>query len=296
MSHNNPAWTFGFIPTASEWNGQFGLKADWAPPIDVLVSLNTGYLLGNPAGSVQQIAIGAGLSLSPDGTLVALDAVIESFSSDFTISADELELTSIVTAGTFNLGSVSATGRIVAYSSIAYLTANQNITFTGDATGSGSTSVALTLGSVVAGGTAGGAGSVVASVTYNNKGLVTAATARPISGQAAAQNATASATITVTPTLGIEGYWINGPASGGSVPFAIAAGSQLTQKIIVNISQGATPATWTFATSGAGMNFGSGLPPPTITAVAGKRDALVFITNQGTALWDFEAIQQGFSP
>jgi hypothetical protein len=295
MSHDNPGWTFGFVPSAAAWNAEFGFKADWALPIDVLVGLNQGYMIGNAGGAVVPIAIGAGLSLTPGGTLMSLDAVIDSLSNDFTLVANELELTSVVTAGIFNFGSVSATGRIISYSSIAYLTGNQNITISGDATGSGSTSISLTLGSVVAGGTTGGAGSIVASVTYNNKGLVTGATSRPSGGQITLQ-ATASSTITVTPTLGIEDYWIIGPASGGTVPVTIGSASQLGQKIIMNISQGATPATWTFGTTGAGMNFSSSLPAPTITATANKRDNLVFIANEGTALWDFEAITQGFSP
>ena len=55
-----------------------------------------------------------------------------------------------------------------------YLTSNQNITFTGDATGSGSTNVQLTLGnSGVAPGTYETSGAVIIPLTINAKGLVT---------------------------------------------------------------------------------------------------------------------------
>jgi hypothetical protein len=295
MSHNAPGWTYGYIPSAGEWNSWWAAKQDWTPSLDAVVNLNSGQIVGNAGSGVAGLSIGAGLSLTPSGTLVALDAVVESFSNDFTLVGGELELTTLGAAGNFNSGSVSATGRIVNYTSIAYLTTNQNITFSGDATGSGGTAVALTLASVIAGGTFGGTGSLVSSVTVNNKGLVTAAASRPSGGQITLQ-ATASATLTVTPTLGVENFWINGPPSGGTVPIVIAPGSQAGQKIVVNFSQGATAANFTFATSGAGMNFGSALTPPTITATAGNRDNTVWILNDGTALWDFEAITQGFSP
>jgi microcystin-dependent protein/phage-related tail fiber protein len=50
-----------------------------------------------------------------------------------------------VTAGTYNNVLVNSKGIVTSGSNVAYLTSNQNITFSGDVTGSGSTTVALTL-------------------------------------------------------------------------------------------------------------------------------------------------------
>lgn len=260
-----------------------------APPFLISGTVENGGTITSAPLAAQSL-IGHGGTTS--GTPSAL-----SLSADFTITAGgTLGLGSIATAGTYNLLGVSATGRITSGSSIAYLTGNQTITLSGDVTGSGATAIAATLGSVYAGGTVGGTGSVISQIIANTKGLVTGVTARAVSAQAAPQQATAGGTITVTPTLGVEGYWINGPTNGGTVTLNIAAGSQLEQKIIVNISQGATAAIWNFPTSGAGMNFSSSLPAPTITGTAAKRDNMVFILNSGTTLWDFQAITQGFSP
>lgn len=72
--------------------------------------------------------------------------------------------------GTWNNLSVNAKGQVIAGSNVSYLTGNQSITFTGDATGSGTTSVALTLPNVNANvGTWN-------RVTVNAKGQVTAGT------------------------------------------------------------------------------------------------------------------------
>ncbi len=85
-----------------------------------------------------------------------------------------------VTASTYNNVTVDLKGRVTAGSNIAYLTANQNVTITGDATGSGTTSIALTLANtaVSAGSYAGGWGATTISVpsfTVDAKGRLTAA-------------------------------------------------------------------------------------------------------------------------
>jgi hypothetical protein len=55
------------------------------------------------------------------------------------------ELEDVLTPGTYNGGSFDANGRLISGTNTAYLTGNQTITATGDATGSGATSIALTL-------------------------------------------------------------------------------------------------------------------------------------------------------
>jgi hypothetical protein len=78
--------------------------------------------------------------------------------------------TGLTTLGTANqLLRVNALGNALEYFTPTYITGNQTITLTGDATGSGTTSIAVTLATVATPGT-------YRSVTVNAKGLVTAGT------------------------------------------------------------------------------------------------------------------------
>jgi len=79
--------------------------------------------------------------------------------------------TSGVTAGTYNSLTVNAKGLVTAASTLAYLTGNQTITISGDASGSGTTGITLTLGA------SGVTSGIYANLTVNAKGLVTAARA-----------------------------------------------------------------------------------------------------------------------
>jgi hypothetical protein len=72
----------------------------------------------------------------------------------------------------------------------SYLTGNQSITVSGDASGSGATAIALTLATVNANVGSFGSSSAVPVVTVNAKGLVTAVSTAAL-GTAAAQNSTA---------------------------------------------------------------------------------------------------------
>ena len=78
--------------------------------------------------------------------------------------------TSGVTAGTYNTVTVDAKGHVTTGSNAAYLLGNQNITVSGDATGSGATAINLTLAN--SGVTAG----TYKSVTVDSKGRVTTGT------------------------------------------------------------------------------------------------------------------------
>ena len=84
--------------------------------------------------------------------------------------------------GTFNSLTVNAKGQVTAAANIAYLTQNQTITVSGDATGSGTNAIALTLAnSGVAAGTYGSA-TKVPQVTVDSKGRVTSVTEIAITG------------------------------------------------------------------------------------------------------------------
>ena len=79
-----------------------------------------------------------------------------------------------VTAGVYNNVQVDAKGRVVAGSNASYLVGNQTITVTGDATGSGTTSIALTLAnSGVTAGTYDASGTTITPFVINSKGLIT---------------------------------------------------------------------------------------------------------------------------
>jgi hypothetical protein len=84
--------------------------------------------------------------------------------------------TSGVTAGTYNNVTVNTRGHVTSGSNVAYLTGNQNITLSGDVTGSGATSIATTLAN--SGVTAGSY--TAASFTVDSKGRITAASSNTI--------------------------------------------------------------------------------------------------------------------
>ena len=83
--------------------------------------------------------------------------------------AENTILTSISGLSTASTGLIKLTNGVASFDSSTYLTANQSITVSGDATGSGTTAITLTLANVATAGTYG-------SVTVNAKGLVTAGT------------------------------------------------------------------------------------------------------------------------
>jgi hypothetical protein len=86
-------------------------------------------------------------------------------------------LTSVAGLSTSATGLVKLTNGVASLDSAAYLTGNQSITFTGDATGSGTTAVTLTLGTsgVTAGSYGNAASGTIPQFTVDAKGRVTAA-------------------------------------------------------------------------------------------------------------------------
>lgn len=122
----------------------------------------------NSGGTVTSVTAGTGLS---GGT----------FTTTGTIS-----LPNTGTAGTGNTVTTDAQGRVTALSTTAYLTGNQAVTLSGDATGSGTTAITVTLAAVVSAGTYTG-------VTVNAKGLVTAGTVMAFSNAPARSIVTTAA-------------------------------------------------------------------------------------------------------
>lgn len=132
------------------------------------------------SGNTISVALGAGIVQLPTsevgidlytggGLMLTLDGTASS-----TDSASQLSLGKVGTAGTYNTVTTDAFGRVTAGSNAAYLTGNQSITASGDATGTGTTSLALTLATVNSNVGSFGSTTQVPVVTVNAKGLVTA--------------------------------------------------------------------------------------------------------------------------
>ena len=148
------------------------------------------------------------------GTLLA--ARLPAFTGDVTSTVGTVGLAlaaSGATAGTYNNVTVNAKGLVTGGSNASYLTSNQSISITGDATGSGSTGIVLTLANVLA--TPG----TYTKVTSNAKGLITAGTSLT-----SADLPTYTGTITsgqVTTGLGFTPYNASNPSnyitSSGSI-------------------------------------------------------------------------------
>lgn len=117
-----------------------------------------------------------------------------------------------VIAGTYNNVTVNAKGIITGGSTVSYLTANQSITLSGDASGSGATAITVTLAN--SGVTAG----TYAKVTVNAKGLVT--------GSAALASGDITTALGFTP-LNKAGDTITGQLTSsvvtGTAPFVITS-------------------------------------------------------------------------
>jgi len=270
-----------------------GILAATSTAPGVAVALNSGTIALTPGTIAGASFIGV------LGTASAAASVSPIASLPFLSNA------SIEPGGTFNTVTVSTAGQITAGSNAAYLLNNQTVTLSGDITGAGTTSIVATLPSILAAGTfnlgtfnAKGqitAGQSIAYLTTLAAGLGIGVNGNTIAARATITvNATAGVN-TINPTASLTSVFINGPSGGGACTLAFGGATGSDQHIITNISQGATPATWNFPTAGAGMNFSSSLPAPTITPTAGKRDVLQWINNVGT-VFDFSAILQGFSP
>jgi len=162
--------------------------------IEVAFGKSPGLVLdGGYLGAANGVA-----SLDSSGKLTLAQLPAFTFSGDVTGSGTNnitLTLADVVSAGTYNRVTVDAKGRITAGTLQSYLTANQNITISGDASGSGTTAINLTLASVATPGT-------FNSVTIDAKGRVTAGSNQPyltanqtitISGDASGSGATAIA-------------------------------------------------------------------------------------------------------
>jgi hypothetical protein len=133
--------------------------------------------MGRIVRDTETITAGAGMSKTGN----TIDVGTAS-STRIVVNTDNIDLaTTGVSAGTYNSLAVDIYGRVTSGSSIAYLTANQSISLTGDITGSGTTSIATTLANTSVTAASYGSSSKTLTITVDSKGRLTAASASDIS-------------------------------------------------------------------------------------------------------------------
>ena len=172
-----------------------------------LAGVSTVSLNGSTSGAT---VFSASATASGTITFPAVTGTVITSADSGTVSSTMLA-TSGVTAGTYNNVTVNTKGLVTAASNTSYLTGNQSITLSGDASGSGTTSIAVTLAST--GVTAG----TYNNVTVNAKGLVTAASntsyltgnqSISLSGDASGSGTTSIA-VTLASTAVVAGSYTN---------------------------------------------------------------------------------------
>lgn len=122
------------------------MYADDSVTFAKMQNIATDRLLGRDTagtGDVEQLTVGGGIEFT-GSTGIQTSA----FTGDATKTAGGTALTLATVngnVGTFNNITINAKGLATAGSNVAYITGNQTITLTGDASGSGTTSIAVTL-------------------------------------------------------------------------------------------------------------------------------------------------------
>lgn len=256
-------------------------------------------LFGNPgtvAAAGSSIAIGTNITLSPTGTLSVTAPGTGTVTQVVAQGGPFLANGTITASGTINNSTASltphgvllgeGTGAAVATAAgtdgqllIATSAADPAFTsMSGDATITKAGAITVTKAGGTTIPTVAGLGININGATISAHNQITIAATAGVNP--------------ITPTGSLTSVLVNGPATGGACTLTVGAASGVDQTIKINISQGATAATWTL---GTGFAFGTTIPSFTATAVAGKRDVIAAICNVGT-VFDVSAILQGMSP
>lgn len=165
-------------------------------------------------------------------------------------------LQAIGDAGTYNQVTTDAFGRVVSGSSVAYLTGNQTVTLSGDASGSGATAITVTLATVNSNVGTFGSASAVPVITTDGKGRITAASAASI-----------------TPAA-IGALPLTGGALTGSLTLAGDPAGPLqaaTQQYVDNIAQGLDVKASVLAATTANITLSGAQTIDGVSVTAGAR-------------------------
>jgi len=158
--------------------------------------INSPSLTGSPTAPTQ--------STADSSTAIATTAFVDSYTTSALTPYAKLAsptFTGVVQAPTVTSTDNSTSVATSAFvKSLGYLTGNQTVSLTGDASGSGTTSIAVTLPTVNSTTTAVGSSSVVPVITANGKGLVTSITTATITPAAIGAAPLSSPGLTGVPT------------------------------------------------------------------------------------------------
>jgi hypothetical protein len=171
------------------------------------------------------------------GTLQA--AQFPALTGDVTTSSGSVATTLATVnsnVGTYQGLTVNGKGLVTAASNQNYLTANQTITLSGDATGSGTTAIAVTLATV----NSSPSTYAIATVTVNGKGLVTSASAASTTGSGNVVLQGSPVIYTPTETVPV---WVDSTDTTKAMTVALSGAT--TGKTLTISSSHTNARTWT---------------------------------------------------
>lgn len=139
----------------------------------------TSYLSGNQIITISGDATGSGTS-AIGLTLATVNNTTGTFGNSSSIPVLIVNNKGLITSASNQLVSITH-GQISDWNTVTshYLSANQNITVTGDVSGSGTSAINLSLPNIITAGTV-GSGSIVPVITYDQKGRLTSVTSAAI--------------------------------------------------------------------------------------------------------------------